>query len=156
MANFHFDVTVPLRTGAVRTAALGATSAPSDRFTSDDLNKVVKLGPDSTYVLAEEGDDIEGVVVAVESTTVNNGFSQGSVQRFFGYQDAEVVEAGTPAVGVAVGDEVVAADQNALGTKQDLPLVQPGTGTLFRWRVVSLAGGDGSGGTRVILEPINL
>lgn len=151
MANFHHDVTVPLRTGAVRTAALGASAAPADRFTSTDLNKAVKLGSDSTYVLAEDGDDIEGVVVAVESTTVNNGFSQGSVQRYFVYQDAEVV--GTA---LAVGDEVVAADQNALGTAQDLPLVSAGTGTLFRWRVVSLAGGDGSAGTRVILEPISL
>lgn len=151
MTAFYFDETVPNRNGAVRTALLGASTSPSDRFTSKDVNKPVKLIGDSRYGLVSDGDDLEAVVVGVEGGTLGNGYSYGSVQRYFNYLRAEVTGSA-----LSIGDTVVCAAQSALGTEQPYVKVKSGSGVAYKWRVVSLLGGTGQVGTPVLLEPINL
>lgn len=154
MAKFQFGVTVPLPPGSVESAALGATGLLP--FTGKDVNKVVKLAAGSTdnnYVLAVDADDIEGVVVAMEPATVNNGFGLGSVQKW-GLFDALVMAASTTLV---VGDRVCAGTQVALGTVQSYPIVRKvagAEGALFKYRVKSLLAGNGAAGTVVLIERI--
>lgn len=151
MTAFYFDETVPNRNGAVRTSLLGASTSSSDHFTTKDANKPVKLIGDSRYGLVSDGDDLEAVVVGVEGGTLGNGYSYGSVQRYFNYLRAEV----TGGV-LSIGDTVVCAAQSALGTEQPYVKVKSGAGAVYKWRVVSHLGGTGQIGTPVLLEPINL
>lgn len=149
MATFHLYETVPLPQGSVITSLLGVDA--NTPLTDKDVNKCVKLAASDNYVPVTAGDDFEGMVVAVEPGTRGNGFSFGSVQRYFHFIEAEVVGAT-----LSVGATVVAAAQNALGTAQDLPKVQAGDGVNFKWRVVSRLGGDGTAGTTVLISPIKL
>lgn len=144
---YYFDETVPLLPGSVETAALGASS--SAKFTSKDVNKAVKLAANDNYVLVSDGDDFEALCVGVEPTTINNGFSQGSVQIRFKNQRA-VVSGST----LAVGATVVCGPQAALGTAQEYPVVKAGAGSVFKWRVKSLRGGTGAAGSLVVIEPL--
>jgi len=92
-------------------AALGPNN--STKFSDKDLNKAVKLGTANNYVLATNGDEIDGFVKAIEPFTVNDGFSFGGVQ-LEGRVEAAV---GANQVGaLAVGSYVVADTQVALGT----------------------------------------
>lgn len=147
MADLRFDVTVPQLPGGVDSAALGASAAA--KFGPKDLNKAVKLAGADNYILAADGNDLEGVVITVEAPTVNDGFSFGSVMVRFKHQTATV--SGTD---LAVGAAVVCGPQAALGTAQADPVVKAGAGVLFKWRVKSLLGGTGAAGTTVLIEPI--
>lgn len=144
---FHFTETVPLLPGAVDSAALGVNS--SSKFGPKDVNKFVKLAANDNYVLVTDGDDIEAVCVAVDGTTVNDGFSFGSVQCRF--KHLEVTVSGAT---LSVGGTVVAGPQASLGSAQDYPVVKTGSGTVFKWRVKSLLGGTGAAGTNVLIEPL--
>lgn len=164
MARFTFAVTVPALPGAFEAAALGATAGAP--LVSNDINKIVKLEAGSTddnYIVAGNGDNIEGVLTSIEPNTVNSGFAFGTVQKRFIHMEARVVAGGTT---LAVGNYVVAAAQNALGTAQDYPIVRlaaaeqftafPTTlreGSAFPWRVKSLIGGNGAAGSLVLIEP---
>lgn len=145
--NFNFSVTVPQLPAGVDQAALGASS--SAKFVDADRNKIVKLAGNNNYVLANDGDDIEGVVISIEPHTVNNGFSFGSVMVRFKHLEAQVSGSA-----LSVGNTVVAAAQSALGTAQAYPLVKAGSGSLFKWRVKSLLAGTGQAGQVVLLEPL--
>lgn len=157
------------------TARLGATATANDRFNDSDVNKLVKLGGDSRYVLCASGDPIEGRVNSVDTATAD-GYSTGSVNtahgdRFYATADGSQA-AGTGAL--AVGDFVVAGAPAALGTAEGAlgPKVrkatqQPGVTeaaavgdvndqikvALFACRVVSLGTvGTGAVGTQVVVE----
>lgn len=146
MAAHKFGVTVPMLPGAVDSAALGVSA--NAKMTDKDVNKFVKLGPLNNYVPVSSGDDIEGVLEAVAAHTVNDGFAFGSVKRRFIALEAEV----TGGV-LAVGAQVEAALQNALGTPQEYPKIVAGTGTNFKWRVKSHLKGTGQIGEIVLIEP---
>ena len=147
MATYIFEETVPLLPAAVDSAALGTAA---DKFTDKDIGKLVKLGAENNYVLAEDGDDIEGMVGAIAPHTVNNGAAFGSVQVRFKHLKVRNKNGGA----LAVGATVVAAAQEALGTEQDYPTVKAGAGNLFKWRVKSLLTGNGADDTLILIEPL--
>ena len=147
MAKFRFGVTVPSLPAGHETAALGVN--PAGKFGPNDINKAVKLAANNNYVLAADGDDLEGQVVSIEPATVNDGYSHGTVQVRF-----QALEALVSGAALAVGATVVCAAQNALGTIQAAPKVKAGAGVLFKWRVKSLLAGTGQVGEVVLLEPI--
>lgn len=144
---FMFDVTVPQLPAGVDQAALGVDA--NGKFAQADLNKLVKLAANNNYVLIADGNDIEGVVIAVEGHTVNNGFSFGSVAVRF--KHLKVTVSGGA---LAVGATVVGAAQAALGTSQAYPVVKAGAGSVFKWRVKSLLTGTGQVGEQVLIEPL--
>lgn len=148
MTTFVFDETVPLLPGSVDSAALGTTSP---KYGQTEVNKAVKLAANDNYVLVSDGDDLEGVIGAIAPHTVNNGVAFGSVQTRFKSLRVINKNATDPLV---VGDEVICAAQEVVGTAQEAPYVKEGAGTLFKWRVKSLLGGTGAVDTAVLIEPI--
>jgi len=159
MAKDHFIMpTVPEESAvAVR---LGAGSGAANQLDYHEVGKLVKLAGESRYDLAAVGNEIEGVIYAVELAP-QNGFTIGSIYSegrvnvvFDGLQ-------GTPGVGVvAVGDYVVAGTATVKGTAlASYPKVCTATAagnTLnYKWRVVSLGtAGSGAVGTQGVIEAI--
>lgn len=158
MAGFTFGPLAGLADDSTFSAALGVN--PAGKLTDSDKGKCVKLIADSTYGLVADGNDIEGILLSVEPNTVNNGYGFGTVQC-----KERVVATNGGAAPIAVGAEVVAAAQPAVGTAITpissgtqtgvyAPPVKAGTGTIFKWRVVSLLGGAGAVGTPILIERI--
>lgn len=145
---FEFTELVPIPPGSVVSAALGVDK--NAKFAQIDVGKGVKMGAAHNYVLLADGDDIEGVVVAVAPHTVNDGFSFGSVQKA-GRVEAVVQNGGGGAL--AVGAYVVSAAPVALGTAGKLT-VKAGAGVSHKWRVISRMGGNGANGTTVLIERV--
>lgn len=163
MSDLMFQPTVP--TNSVIATHLGADGTAPNRFTDKDIGKAVKLAAGDTYVPCADDNEIEGVVIAIEPGTIDDGFSYGSVQRA-----GRVIAMNKNAAALAVGDYVVAAAQAAIGTKNDTggnnfdpcPHVKKGTagviGTnfpspaVYLWRVISLLGGNGANNTAVLIE----
>lgn len=144
MAQFKFQNTVGLH--VMLTTVLGASAAL--KFTDDDIGKTVKLGSaESNYVLAEDGDDIEGFVSSINVETKNDGFSLGGIQEE-GTLEVEV-EGGV----LAVGAFVVAGTVSTLNTKAT-PLVKAGAGANFKWRVVTHLSGTGQIGETVLIRKV--
>ncbi len=153
MATFKFGVQAGLTDDATFGAALGVN--PAGKLTDRDLYKAVKLSGDSTYSLCADGDEIEGILVAVEPSTVNAGYGFGTVQK------KERVLARNMGAAIAVGAYVVAAAQPAVGTAigaestgqstgaQPTP-VKSGTPATYKWRVVSLITSGATGGIILI------
>lgn len=157
----------------VNTVRLGTDNTSGNNFKDVDAGKIVKLAGESRYVLAAQGDPIEGVVTAVEAAT-QNGYSIGGVKKdemFFATADGLQATAGTGTL--AVGDYVVTGTVVALNTAQPgypkvcKATVQPGAvpadltaasaqvkASLFAWRVVSLTTGAGAVGTIVVVEKV--
>ena len=136
----------------VTDSALGA--AASEGWGTEDVGKVVKLSVGSSHELAAKGDEIEGVLVAIEPHSVNSGFGFGSVQRnkrFLAKVDA--AQTGS----LAIGALVVAGTQNAIGTKNDsyYPVVEGGAPTTWIWRIVAHKTGTGAAGDIVVIERVN-
>lgn len=157
MAGNHFIVP-KIPTSGVATVRLGAGNAANQRMTDKDEGKLVKLAGDSQYDLVAVGNAIEKVVLAVEAAT-SNGWSVGSVvAKDYMYVQAEGAQA--DGLGsIAVGDYVVAGTPVALGTVQTgYPKVRKATSQTpvypYAWRVVSLAGGNGSVGTTLVIEKV--
>jgi hypothetical protein len=158
MAQQHYIMpTVPdAKATAVR---LGASNALAAQLTTVDEGKFVRLAGSSQYDLTTVGQDIEGVIYAVE-TAAQNLWSIGSVYsegRVFATADG--LQA-TPGVGtLAVGDIVVTGTPVAKGTKATAyPKVCKATtpaNVVFKWRVVSLhTANTGAVGTVVVIERI--
>lgn len=168
MSKAHF-VAPYVPQAAAQTVRLGSTGAP---FSTLDMGKLVKLAAESQYSLCAAGDQIEGVVAAVE-TAKSAGFIVGSIFKrgaIFALADGLQATPGTGAI--AVGDFVVAGTITALNTAlTNWPKVckatnQPGSvaadltnagqqirNSLFGWRVVSLsAAGTGAVGTAIVIE----
>ena len=161
MTTFVFTETVP---NQLESAALGANSG--GKFVSADLNKAVKLGTANNFVLATNGDEIDGFVKAIEPFTVNDGFSFGGVQR---EGRVSAVVGANQVSTMAVGDYVVADTQVALGTagaakvRTGTAFAQSGTtpfgvtnSTPARalWRCIRIVSGTGAAGDPVILERV--
>ena len=149
MSDFVFNPKVNDPFARITEAALGASSG--DGWGDEEVGKVVKLGPANNYILASDGDDIEGIVVSIEPNTVNAGFSFGTVQSDRRFQ--AVLDTGE--TGVAVGATVVAGAQEAVGTQTNgnKPVVATGAGVTHKWRVIRLLT-DGEAGSTVVIERI--
>jgi len=146
MTTFAFTELVNSPMADVVTAALGVNAA--GKFTANDVGKLVKLGPANNYVQCADGDEIEGIVLALEPNTVNDGFAQGSVMKNKRFT-AQVVGAT-----VTVGTKVVSAAQAAVGTADVKPMVKTGAPTTHVWRVISLINGVGTAGSPVLVERV--
>lgn len=147
MANFKFTVNVSEQDRKV-SAALGVDG--SNPLTNSDVGKCVSLAANNNYVVASDGDDIEGFLHGVESYTVNNGFGFGTVQTN-GRKQVEVAaaEAGT----VTPGSEVICGIQIAVGTEGQ-PQVKLGTGSTYKWRCISIVSGTGVAGDTILIERV--
>lgn len=158
MARDHFILpTVP--EDDIVAVRLGAGNSEAQRMDYKEVGKFVKLAGESRYNLSAVGNDIEGVIYAVELAP-QNGFSIGSVMtegRVFATFDG--LQA-TPGTGVlAIGDYVVTGTPVAKGTElTGYPKVCKATdagASVFKWRVVSLgAAGSGAVGTSGVIERI--
>lgn len=165
MESFMFGVTVP--SGRVVSAALGVDA--NSKLNDNDIGKPLKLIASDTYGICGDGDEIEGLHVSMEPHTVNNGFSFGSVQTCYLGDRIEAINKGAGAI--SVGQYVLAAAQAARNTKNagsldtPKPYVKAGvanntTGPVFqspatyRWRVVSLLGGNGAVDSEILIERV--
>lgn len=123
------------------------------KYTDKDKKKAVKLAANGeSYVLAADGDDLEGFIDNIDGGGTAGGYSFGGVAHPNGGYRVRVTVAAAQATALAVKDLVVAADQAAVGTESKA-LVKKGDGVLYRYRVIRLYG-NGTAGTDVLLEKI--
>jgi len=133
-----------------RTESLGDNS---NEFAQEDIGKFVKYNGNQMDLCAD-GDDIVGVVVAVESYT-KNGHTQGSVKSDVGVEAWATDEVGS----LAVGDLVFCGTAIALGTANGAngPNVKVeaavAAANLHKWQVVANYG-DGSAGDKVLIRKV--
>lgn len=147
MTTFVFTELVSAPMADIVSSALGASAGA--KFNANDVGKLVKLGTANNYVLAADGNEIEGFVVAMADNTVNDGFSFGSVQK----NKRKYAKVGGAAA-VVVGDTVVSGAQAALGTVDALPIIKKGTPTVHIWRVIRIVTGSGAVGDTVLIERV--
>lgn len=150
---FRFDETVPLPPGAIVTAALGASAGTT--LTDVDKGKALKRGTAHNYVIAADGNDLEGRLEAIAVGLVNDGFNHGSVLR--GLPGIYMTVVNADAGAIALGATVVCAAQTAQGTAQTVapyPKVKAGAGVLFKWRVIEHWDGAGAVGSLMLVERI--
>lgn len=122
-----------------------------------DLGKLVKLAAKS-FELCEAGDLIDGQILALETTTVNDGYSFGSVKK------GRLMAVAVKTAGTAeVGKFVVAAEQEALGSlnaKVDpyinglVDVAAEQATTKSRFRIYEVLGDATSANCKVIIERI--
>ena len=140
------------------TARLGAGTGSANYVTDVEIGKLVKLVGDSQYNLCAAGDQIEGVITAVEAYTADD-YSIGSVNPEGRKRVTLDGIQATPGTGVcAVGDFVVAGSVVAKGTALSGPVkvckATTQTGMYFAWRIVSLEG-TGAVGQIALIERVN-
>lgn len=140
------------------TARLGAGTGSANYVTDVEIGKLVKLVGDSQYNLCAAGDQIEGVITAVEAYTADD-YSIGSVTPEGRKRVTLDGIQATPGTGVcAVGDFVVAGSVVAKGTALSGPVkvckATTQTGMYFAWRIVSLEG-TGAVGQIALIERVN-
>lgn len=151
MADFKFNVltVLPERLNVV-TTKLG--SAAGQQYTDKDIKKAMKMGPVSNYMLASDGDELEGFLDNVDGGPTAGGFIVGGVARpDTGFRVEAQVAAGV-ATPLVFGDLVVAGNQLALGTK-GLPQVKKGTPAIWKYKVIRVFT-TGAAGTTVLLERV--
>ena len=161
MARQHYlQPTIPEE--AAKAVRLGASATPADNLTTTEQGKFVKLAGSSQYALCTVGQEIEGVIFAVETAT-QAGWTIGSVYesgRVFAQADGLQATPGTGTL--AVGDIVVCGTPITKGTPvgntTGYPKVCKATtpaNVVFKWRVVSLhTANTGAVGTTVVIERI--
>jgi hypothetical protein len=149
MTDFKFTPLVNSPHADVVSAALGATAA--NLFGSVDIGQIVKMGSGQNYVQAVTTNEIEGVVVAVDGITVNDGFSFGSVQKD---KRVRARVAADQSGAITLLGLVVAGTPIALGTANGYPQVKDGTPTVHKWRVIRIISGTGVAGDDVLIERI--
>jgi hypothetical protein len=149
MSAFVFtELTQSPETMQTESACLGVDA--NNKLTENDIGKAVKLAAANNYVVATTDDEIEGILVAIEPVTYNDGFAFGTVQR----RGRALATVGTSEVGtVAVGELVVVDDQAAVGTAGGL-VVYPGAPATFKWRVLRIVSGTGAAGDQVLIERV--
>jgi hypothetical protein len=124
MTAFSFTETVPAETAI--TTKLGATTSDKAKSTTD-IGKAVKLSTTvaNCHVLCAINDEIRGFLRNVEATTIDSGFSWGSIveegwQRVITGVHHTGTASGTGAtatfIALAPGDLVVADTQAVFGT----------------------------------------
>lgn len=133
-----------------RTESLGTNS---NDFAQADIGKFV-LYADAAMVLCADGEDIVGVVTAVEPYT-KNGFTIGSVKSDRGVEAWATDESGS----LGVGDLVFCGTAIALGTANGAngPNVKVeasvAAANIHKWEVVAIYG-DGSAGDQVLIRKV--
>jgi hypothetical protein len=156
MPKFIFTELVDARHKVI-TARLGAGTGAGNNLSDLEVGKFVKQSADSRYDLCAVGNEIEGFITSMETST-QDAYSIGSVQTdgrmtvtFDGLQ-------ATPGTGtLAIGDFVVTGTPVAKGT--GLLNVPPkvckataaAASVVFTWRVVS---GTGALGTVGLIERV--
>ena len=140
----------------VRLAAAGA----ANNYDYREVGKPVKLAGDSRFDLCAAGNEIEGFITSVESSTQND-FSIGGVHEFGRYFAlADGLQATPGSAKNKIEKNVVAGNITAKGTALNgYPKVCKATAagnTLnFKWRVVSLwTAGTGAVGTTIVIERV--
>lgn len=113
---------------------------------SKDVGKPVVLSDSTTFALAADGADIEGIISSVDAVYAD-GTIVGTVQRQ-PLLRKRVINAG--ATQLAVGDTVLAAAQIAAGT-EGKPQVKAGAGG---WRVINLLSGTGLQTEELVIEKV--
>lgn len=163
MTQFVFTEVVNSPLPEVTSAALGVDA--SHKLSDNDIGKPVKLAANNNYVVCSAGDEIEGFFLAIEPSTVNDGFSFGSVQK--NKRFVAKVDAATAAT-CSVGTYVVAGASSALGTKDAYPFVKSvaaqnlsatppvlgPAGLNHKWRVIRVVSGTGVAGDLVLIERV--
>lgn len=161
MAKFAFSESFSIEdiiTAKVSALAADTAGLAAGRLTDADVGKAMKLGATDRYVLAVEGDEIEGYLVSVEPATVD-GFSFGSIvlegNKTVTFQGAGIgigslVVVGTPtAKNVALTAPEAVKLGGAVAQSQAKPFAwNPST---HLWRVIS---GTGVAGTVGVIERI--
>lgn len=126
----------------------------AEKFSDADLLKPVKLNPlgNGSFILCEEGDELEGWVDNIDAGGTEDGLSFGGAAcgvRGFRVK-AKLSGAGK------VNDLVVAGAPTAVGTKLDgnLPVVKVGEPVLHRYRIMAVATNEANAvdGDTVVLE----
>lgn len=163
MSQFVFTELVNGQPADVISAALGASSGA--KLVENDIGKPVKLSTANNYIVCSADDEIEGFVKALESFTVNDGFSFGSVLRDTRVTaKVDAAQSGT----LTVGEYVVAGTSSALGTKDAYPLVKQvavqdlaaatpvlgPAGLMHKWKVIRIVSGTGVAGDLVLIEKV--
>lgn len=123
------------------------------KLTDLDVKKAMKLADDGkSYVVAADGDDLEGFLDNIDAGGTSGGFAFGGVALGgSGFRVRATVAAGQ-ATALKIKDQVVAAAQLAVGTK-GLAQVKAGEGVFDKYKVLRLYG-NGTAGTDVLLVKI--
>jgi len=149
MTVFNYTVLVNDPLADVVSTPLGADS--SNKYVENDIGKGVKLNPAAVgYIPLAKDEEIEGVVIALEPATVNDGFSLGSVQK---NRRLEAVVGASELGTVAVGELLVADTPIAQGTA-GIIRVYPGAPTVHKWRCIAIVSGTGAAGDTILMERI--
>ena len=122
----------------------------STKLTDNDIGKALKGATSDNMVLCATTNEIEGLLVAVEAETYNDGFAYGTVQRR-GRAYANV--GANVATVVAPGDLVVADTQAAIDTAGGLQVIV-GTPSEHLWRCIRIVSGTGVADDTVLIERV--
>lgn len=149
MSTFVFtELTQSPESMQTESACLGVDA--NNKLTDNDIGKAVKMAASNNFVLCATTNEIEGLLVATEPVTYNDGFAFGTVQR----RGRALATVGTNQVGtLAVGDLVVADTQAAIDTAGGLQVLG-GTPSTFLWRVIRVVSGTGAAGDTVLIERV--
>lgn len=142
------------------TFLLGNNTAESATITDKDIGKAVKIVGDSRVAFCADGDEIHGQLISVEPNQTSGGYKVGTVRAI----NSPLFDATQGnATALAVGDEVVAAAQAAIGTTNGTApyhvrmLVKKAGAALGggqRLKVVAIQSGSGAQGTQVTVSKI--
>ena len=158
MAKFMFTELVDI--SDVFTARLGAGTGSANNLTDKEVGKFVKLTGESRYDLCAVGNEIEGIIVGIETATldaytIGSVLSEGRKEVTFDGLQA------TPGTGtVAIGDYVVCGTPVAKDTALSVPAkvckaTAAGSSLNHKWRVISLgSAGTGAVGTTGLIERV--
>lgn len=113
---------------------------------SKDVGKPVTLSAGTTFALAADADDFDGIIYSVDTAYPDGSFT-GTVKRQ-PLLRKRVINAGVTQL--SVGDTVVAAAQIAAGTAGQ-PQVKAGAGG---WRVIELLDGTGLQTEELVIEKV--
>lgn len=166
MAKFTFAESYNLDeiiTAKVSALAADTAGLAAGYLTDADVGKGVKLGATDRYILALDGDEIEGFLVAVESATVD-GFTLGSIalgtRKAVTIVGATVAIGGLVVLGAPVAKGVALSAASAVLVKAGTPASQLGGAPYtftervpknHLWRLIS---GTGVAGTVNIIERV--
>ena len=147
MPTFAYTELVNDPLARIETTAFGAGSGEYDQ---DDLGKGVKMSGANTMVIVTAGDEIEGFIKSVEPSTVNDGYSYGSVQR----SGRVIAEVGPNQVSTIALYGLIVADTHAAAGAAGIAEVKDGAPTTHLWRVIRILSGTGVAGDSVLLERV--
>lgn len=142
---------------------IGADTTQSALLTELDVGKAIKLAtsaPDSRVVFCADGDEIGGQLKSVEASQTSGGYKVGTA-RSASSPMFDAINAGAAAL--VIGDEVVAAAQQAAGVPNNTPPFHDvmavkkaasalGNGT--RLKVIAIQKGSGAQGSIVTLSKV--